>query len=103
MIMALLPIVLDEHRAPHLPRFLQFLETSSATVITLDQWDSFLQFNYTVPLDLQGLEDDGACKRDCLDLCSPCVPYRLTSSWLSHAGPLLLDDYVEWLRQQSGK
>lgn len=72
--MALLPIVLDEHRAPHLSRFLQFLETSSATVITLDQWDSFLQFNYTVPLDLQGLEDDGACKRACLILSVPCHP-----------------------------
>src|SRR5690554_491207 len=62
MIMALLPIVLDQNRAPHLPHFLQFLETSTATVITLDQWDSFLQFNSTVPVGLEGLEDDGACK-----------------------------------------
>lgn len=60
--MALLPIVLDQHRAPHLSQFLRFLETSTATVITLDQWDSFLQFNATVPVDLGGLEDDGACK-----------------------------------------
>lgn len=62
MVMALLPIVLDTNRAPHLTSFLEFLETANEKRITMDQWDSFLQFNYTVNYDLSNHEDDGACK-----------------------------------------
>ena len=58
----MLPIVLDKNRAPHLPYFLQFLEVTEHQRITLDQWDSFLQFNAAVQEDLKNLEDDGACK-----------------------------------------
>ena len=58
----MLPIVLDKNRAPHLPHFLQFLEMTEHQRITLDQWDSFLQFNAAVQEDLKNLEDDGACK-----------------------------------------
>jgi hypothetical protein len=54
--------VLDKNRAPHLPHFLQFLESCSHQRITLDQWDSFLQFNHAVNADLSNLEEDGACK-----------------------------------------
>ena len=64
IIIGLLPIVLDVNRAPHLPHFLQFLETTSHQRITLDQWDSFLQFNAVVLPDLSNLEEDGACKHD---------------------------------------
>lgn len=60
--MGLLPIVLDANRAPHLPHFLAFLETTAHQRITLDQWDSFLQFNNNVKVDLSNHEDDGACK-----------------------------------------
>ena len=65
VVIALLPIVLDTNRAPHLSLFLEFLGTCTDKVhqrITLDQWDSFLQFNNTVKLDLSNHEDDGACK-----------------------------------------
>jgi len=73
--MALLPIVLDVHRAPHLTHFLQFLEGTAHSKITLDQWDSFLQFNGSINLNLSNHDDDGA--------------------W-----PLLLDEYVDWRRKQ---
>mmetsp|Transcript_11205 Transcript_11205/g.24898 ORF Transcript_11205/g.24898 Transcript_11205/m.24898 type:complete len:217 (+) Transcript_11205:160-810(+) len=74
IIVALMPIVLDMNRAPHLDKFLQFLNAGGAgehARITMDQWDSFLQFNLHVQADLSNFEDDGA--------------------W-----PLLLDQYVEW-------
>jgi len=71
MVAALLPIVIDVNRAPHLNSFLEFLQNCKETRITMDQWDNFLQFNYNVNYDLSNWEDDGA--------------------W-----PLLLDDYVEY-------
>jgi hypothetical protein len=63
MILGLLPIVLDKDRAPHLNHFLEFLQQCSHQRITLDQWESFLQFNNVVKVDLSNWEDDGACKR----------------------------------------
>lgn len=80
MAIALLPIVLDVHRAPHLTLFLQFLEAAATThaKITLDQWDSFLQFNGSIDLSLSNHDDDGA--------------------W-----PLLLDEYVDWRRMKASK
>ena len=64
LVIALLPIVVDSNRAPHLVDFLKFLESADCkdTRITLDQWDSFLQFCHTVNQDLSNYEDDGACK-----------------------------------------
>jgi hypothetical protein len=61
VVCALLGTVLDAARAPHLDLFLQFLQQSTHQRITLDQWDSFLQFNLAVPLALTGYDDDGAC------------------------------------------
>lgn len=57
-----MPIVLDTNRAPHLTLFLEFLQGTNHQKITMDQWDSFLQFNHMVKLDLSNFEDDGACK-----------------------------------------
>jgi len=62
MVLALFPIVLDKNRAPHLEAFLQYLQSSAHQRITLDQWDSFLQFNLVVKFDLSNHEDDGACE-----------------------------------------
>jgi hypothetical protein len=76
LIMALLPIVLDTNRAPHLDYFMQFLESQGDLRITLDQWESFLQFNQAIRLDLTNWEDGGA--------------------W-----PLLFDDYIEWRRKNT--
>lgn len=61
-VIQLLPIVLDKNRAPHLEHFLEFLGSSSQSRITTDQWDSFLQFNNLVKVDLSDYEEDGACK-----------------------------------------
>ena len=64
IIVALLPIVLDIHKAPHLTYFIDFLHTLTGTSnrITLDQWDSFLLFNSTVKVDLSDYDENGACK-----------------------------------------
>lgn len=78
VIAQLLPLVLDEQRAPHLPYFLSFLSSCSQTRITLDQWDSFLLFNHNVHVNLDNWEEGGA--------------------W-----PLLLDEYVEWRHKQGSK
>eukprot|EP01038_Epipyxis_sp_PR26KG_P004271 gene4271-6050_t len=79
IVLGLLPIILDSNRAPHLELFLNFLQQAQQHQrITLDQWDSFLQFQHVVKLDLSNLEEDGA--------------------W-----PLLLDEYVEWRRAASKK
>jgi hypothetical protein len=100
MIIGLLPIVLDKDRAPHLESFLEFLSQCNHNRITLDQWDSFLQFNHNVKYDLSNLEEDGACKDHSL------VPFFYsflgTLSSLLCLGPLLLDEYVEW-RKKSNK
>ena len=62
MIAAMLPLVLDLNRAPHITLFLDFLTTCTHQRITLDQWDSFLQFQSTVNLDLSNYDEDGACE-----------------------------------------
>ena len=62
MVMALLPLVLDVNRAPHIHLFLEFLSGCTHQRITLDQWDSFLQFQYSIQLDLSNYDEDGACK-----------------------------------------
>jgi hypothetical protein len=61
MVVQLLPIVLDKNRAPHLDLFIEFLTQCNHQRITLDQWDSFLQFNHNIKMDLSNYEDDGAC------------------------------------------
>lgn len=76
VVSALLPIAICDRAPDHLPYFLEFLETLPGTTrITLDQWCTFLEFADKVNIDLQGYEEDGA--------------------W-----PLLLDDYVDFLRQK---
>ena len=64
MVSQLLPIVLDKNRAPHLDLFVDFLSKCNHQRITLDQWDSFLQFNHTIKMDLSNYEDDGACNNN---------------------------------------
>ena len=71
---ALLPMVLDSNRANHLEPFLKYLQGCSHQRISLDQWDSFLQFNQAVKVDLSNYDEDGA--------------------W-----PLMLDEYVEWRKK----
>ena len=70
----LLPMVLDKNRAPHLDYFVEFLKVCSHQRITLDQWDSFLQFQYNVAVDLSNYDEDGACTCcDCLITYAMCV------------------------------
>ena len=75
MASGLLSLVLDLNRAPHLNQFIEFLGNCSHTRITLDQWDSFLQFNSAYDVSLSNYDEDGA--------------------W-----PILLDEYVEWRKRE---
>ena len=70
----LLPIAICG-RSCHEETFLKFLEASSTTRVTLDQWCSFLEFSVEVGAapGFEGYEEDGA--------------------W-----PLLLDEYGEQLK-----
>lgn len=74
---ALLPIVLDKNRAPHLDLFVEFLGTlPEGTKVSADQWSSFLHFNEAVTVDLNGYDPDNG------------------------AWPLILDEYVEWRKNK---
>lgn len=62
VVSSLLSIVLNEDRAPHLPLFLEFLKQCTHQRVTLDQWDSFLQFQYVIKVDMTGYDSESACK-----------------------------------------
>ncbi|KAG4070663.1 hypothetical protein HA402_013583 [Bradysia odoriphaga] len=63
---------------PLYPQFAQFLESSKYKVINKDQWCNILEFSRTINVDLSNYDIDGA--------------------W-----PVLLDEFVEWLRQMRGQ
>ncbi|XP_033149296.1 DCN1-like protein 4 isoform X1 [Drosophila busckii] len=62
---------------PLFPQFAQFLEQSKYKVINKDQWCNILEFSRTISMDLSNYDIDGA--------------------W-----PVMLDEFVEWLRLQRG-
>jgi Cullin binding len=79
MILALMTMVLDKNRAPHLDHFVEFLKGCSHQRITLDQWDSFLQFQHSIKVDLSNYDEDGACKCwPILHLFLHCTVYSVT-------------------------
>ena len=79
MVKELLPVVLDNARAPHLKSFLEFLDAPASaefTHISPDAWDSFYVFNKAVHPSL--------------------IDFDADSSW-----PTILDTYVEWKKAQA--
>lgn len=82
LIIALFNLTLDLNRTPHLTMFIEFLQSiTTHGVITLDEWESFLQFNYAVKADMSNYDENGA--------------------W-----PLVFDEYAEYrakLAKNSGK
>ena len=72
IVIDLLPLVMS-NRSIHLEPFLEFLRQCSTQRITLDQWNSFLEFSQSVSEDFEGYDEDGA--------------------W-----PLLIDEYVAYRR-----
>ncbi|XP_034106879.1 DCN1-like protein 5 isoform X1 [Drosophila nasuta] len=73
---AMLQLLLGKHW-PLYPQFAQFLEQSKYKVINKDQWCNILEFSRTICIDLSNYDIDGA--------------------W-----PVMLDEFVEWLRLQRG-
>jgi len=79
MVKELLPVVLDNARAPHLKSFLEFLDAPASaefTHISPDAWDSFYVFNKAVHPSL--------------------IDFDADSSW-----PTILDTYAEWKKAQA--
>ncbi|XP_035896864.1 DCN1-like protein 5 isoform X1 [Anopheles stephensi] len=70
---AMLQLLLGKHW-PLYAQFAQFLEQSKYKVINKDQWCNILEFSRTISNDLTNYDVDGA--------------------W-----PVMLDEFVEWLRQ----
>ncbi|XP_035780385.1 DCN1-like protein 4 isoform X2 [Anopheles albimanus] len=70
---AMLQLLLGKHW-PLYTQFAQFLEQSKYKVINKDQWCNILEFSRTISNDLTNYDVDGA--------------------W-----PVMLDEFVEWLRQ----
>ena len=66
----------------------------------MDQWDSFLQFNYLINADLSNAEDDGACKTDFFIFLRVVVVLTIVVMSSLIVGPLLLDEYVEWRKKK---
>jgi DCN1-like protein 3 len=73
-------LVLDVNRAPHLEHFIKFLESRTKTneTINLDEWTTFLQFNYMVNVSLSDYPEDNAF-------------------------PILFEEYVTWRQSGPGK
>lgn len=69
---AMLQLLLGKHW-PLYAQFAQFLEQSKYKVINKDQWCNILEFSRTISIDLTNYDVDGA--------------------W-----PVMLDEFVEWLR-----
>ncbi|KAL5012486.1 hypothetical protein ScPMuIL_011037 [Solemya velum] len=74
---AMLALVLGKHWSLF-GNFNQFLEQSKYKVINKDQWCNILEFSRTIVADLSNYDEDGA--------------------W-----PVLLDEFVEWMRDQRGR
>jgi hypothetical protein len=73
IVVDLLPLVMS-NRSVHTDLFVDFLRQCSSTRITLDQWNSFLEFSQAVSEDFSGYDEDGA--------------------W-----PLLIDEYVAFRKK----
>uniref|UniRef100_A0A7S2SVP2 Defective in cullin neddylation protein n=1 Tax=Rhizochromulina marina TaxID=1034831 RepID=A0A7S2SVP2_9STRA len=71
-VLTLLPMAIHD-RSKFLDDFIQFLPQSGTTRVSADQWNSFLEFSRDVSEDLQDYDDAAA--------------------W-----PVLLDEFVDWLR-----
>ncbi|CAE1279991.1 DCUN1D4_5 [Acanthosepion pharaonis] len=72
---AMLSLLLGKHWPLH-SLFHQFLEQSKYKVINKDQWCNILEFSRTIHTDLSNYDEDGA--------------------W-----PVMLDEFVEWLKEQN--
>ncbi|XP_046369901.1 DCN1-like protein 4 isoform X3 [Haliotis rufescens] len=72
---AMLSLLLGKHWCLY-GSFHQFLEQSKYKVINKDQWCNILEFSRSIAPDLANYDEDGA--------------------W-----PVLLDEFVEWLREQN--
>jgi len=74
---AMLTVVMGD-RYPFKDMFLEFLKQSSVKGLNTDQWMCFLEFSKSTKKDLVNYDDN--------------------SSW-----PILLDDFVEWIRKNQTK
>lgn len=69
---------------------------SKYRVINKDQWCNVLEFSRLIHTDLSNYDEDGACESSAVCLL---VSLALTSGFF--AGPVLLDEFVEWYKENS--
>mmetsp|Transcript_35426 Transcript_35426/g.72203 ORF Transcript_35426/g.72203 Transcript_35426/m.72203 type:complete len:217 (+) Transcript_35426:3-653(+) len=76
VVVALLPMLLENGRSPFVKSFCAFLETAPLARVSADEWNSFLMFSTAFPSgNISGIDED--------------------SSW-----PTLIDDFVEYLQKR---
>lgn len=93
---AMLQLLLGKHW-PLYSQFSQFLDQSKYKVINKDQWCNILEFSRTINNDLSNYDVDGACKlHNSFD-------YFKKLIFFCFAGPVMLDEFVEWLKASRDK
>lgn len=98
---AMLQLLLGKHW-PLYTQFAQFLEQSKYKVINKDQWCNILEFSRTISNDLTNYDVDGACEYRQMPAVGRFAVSRILKPFLpipSTLGPVMLDEFVEWLRQ----
>jgi DCN1-like protein 4/5 len=80
------------------PQFLKFLDESKYKVINKDQWANILEFTRFIHDDLSNYDFDGACE---FFLSPPHTKMQFDLQFSNFAGPVLLDEFVEWLSKDN--
>lgn len=105
----MLQLLLGKHW-PLFTQFAQFLDQSKYKVINKDQWCNILEFSRTINHDLSNYDLDGACKctGEMFMLSRIKTLWIILRIWLLYIcvvllGPVMLDEFVEWLKIQRGE
>lgn len=102
----MLQLLLGKHW-PLFTQFAQFLDQSKYKVINKDQWCNILEFSRTINHDLSNYDLDGACKytkkKVILHMQVLCVLHIVCMCCVILLGPVMLDEFVEWLKIQRGE
>ena len=82
-------------------------QQSKYKVMNKDQWYNVLEFSRTVNADLSNYDEDGACEYTLAPSLSLPPSLSLSLVWVITrpcclpAGPVLLDEFVEWQKARS--
>lgn len=97
----MLQLLLGKHW-PLFSQFAQFLDQSKYKVINKDQWCNILEFSRTINHDLSNYDLDGACM-NIYNLSNSLLIVDTYLLQIVFTGPVMLDEFVEWLKMQRGE